>query len=89
MSTVLGAGSAPQAEDAGPDPLEKLWWLLPIQPLARDSGSCLASGEPLLQHLQASCHQQLCTGDAGPAWDVLSSGAGYGLLPGGGTPSVP
>ena len=76
MSSASGAESAPQAVDVGPDPLEELWWLLPLQPLAQDPGSCLDPGEPLLRPLlpasilppaglQGACELP-STGDAGP-----------------------
>lgn len=71
----FGAGSAPQPVDTGPDPLEEMRWLLPMQPLARDPGSCPAPGEPLLQPLLPSvlppaglqgARELPSTGDAGP-----------------------
>lgn len=74
-SSASGPRSARQAVDAGPDPLEELRWLLPIQPLARDPGICLDPGELLLWHLLPASVlppvglQRACelpsTGDAG------------------------
>lgn len=71
----IGAGSAPQPADTGPDPLEEMWWLLPMRSLVRDPGSCLAPGEPLLQHLPSilppaglqGARELPSTADAGPA----------------------
>lgn len=37
--------------DAGPDLVEEQRWLLPLQTLAQDPGTCLAPGEPLLWNL--------------------------------------